>query len=295
MEDIKETKDLIKELTENDIALFDNITETPADEFRFDGYMVILCLEGTATCRVDDKVFSIARNDLFLSYPSLFVKNAMTSIDFRCIVFYMSTSYFESIFLVGSPYGTLWDVKQVLLHNPCMHLSQDEADGMVESHKLLMSKMQRKEMPHYKEVVKLMLQSMIYEFADFMDIKLKDLPKLQFSSAVNLFKRFLQLVQQYTPNHRDVRFYAGLLCITPKYLSAVCKNNSGQTASEIINLNARESIRKMLGNSEKTIKEIAVAAGFENLSFFGKYVKRELGVSPREYRKALQHPLEAIM
>jgi len=41
----------------------------------------------------------------------------------------------------------------------------------------------------------------------------------------------------------------------------------------------------MLLSSDKTIKEIANDTGFDNLSFFGKYVKRELGVSPREYRQ----------
>ena len=39
----------------------------------------------------------------------------------------------------------------------------------------------------------------------------------------------------------------------------------------------------MLTSFEKSIKEIAAEAGFDNLSFFGKYVKRKLGMSPRDY------------
>ncbi|WP_410554569.1 helix-turn-helix domain-containing protein [Bacteroides caecicola] len=35
---------------------------------------------------------------------------------------------------------------------------------------------------------------------------------------------------------------------------------------------------------DKSVKEVANEAGFDNLSFFGKYVRRELGVSPRKYR-----------
>ena len=34
------------------------------------------------------------------------------------------------------------------------------------------------------------------------------------------------------------------------------------------------------------IKEIAVKLGFCNLSFFGKYVRKHLGLSPNHYRKA---------
>lgn len=34
-------------------------------------------------------------------------------------------------------------------------------------------------------------------------------------------------------------------------------------------------------------KEISNELGFPNLSFFGKYVKRMLGMSPKAYRKSL--------
>ena len=34
-----------------------------------------------------------------------------------------------------------------------------------------------------------------------------------------------------------------------------------------------------------SIKEIATEMNFDNLSFFGKYVKKHLGDSPNNYRK----------
>lgn len=40
----------------------------------------------------------------------------------------------------------------------------------------------------------------------------------------------------------------------------------------------------MLRTTDKPIKEIANEAGFDNLSFFGKFVKRETGMSTRELR-----------
>ena len=35
-----------------------------------------------------------------------------------------------------------------------------------------------------------------------------------------------------------------------------------------------------------SIKEVAAEMGFDNLSFFGKYVRKHLGLSPNNYRKA---------
>lgn len=48
-----------------------------------------------------------------------------------------------------------------------------------------------------------------------------------------------------------------------------------------------ENVKYMLQWSPKSIKEIAMELDFPNLSFFGKYVKRYLGVSPKQYREQL--------
>ena len=45
-------------------------------------------------------------------------------------------------------------------------------------------------------------------------------------------------------------------------------------------------IKQLLLYSDMSIKEVASEMGFENLSFFGKYVKKHLGLSPNHYRKA---------
>ena len=105
-----------------------------------------------------------------------------------------------------------------------------------------------------------------------------------YSSAENIFKRFLQMANAESPRKREVGYYADRLCITPKYLSAICKKQSGKTAAEIITNMTVNYIRNMLESSDMTVKQIANATGFDNLSFFGKFVKRELGVSPRAVR-----------
>lgn len=58
-------------------------------------------------------------------------------------------------------------------------------------------------------------------------------------------------------------------------------------ASEVINRCIIDDVRRLLHNSDKSVKEISNELGFPNLSFFGKYVKRMLGMSPNAYRKSL--------
>ena len=79
--------------------------------------------------------------------------------------------------------------------------------------------------------------------------------------------------------------YADELCITPKYLSVVCKNNSGKTASEWITEHLLEDIRYYLRQTDMSIKEVSHQLGFPNTSFFGKYVKEHFGMTPIQFRR----------
>ena len=74
-----------------------------------------------------------------------------------------------------------------------------------------------------------------------------------------------------------IGFYANQLYVTPKYLSAVCKEVSGQTASELITQYMVKDILYLLRNSQKSIKEIANELNFPNLSFFWKVRKTAFG------------------
>ena len=66
--------------------------------------------------------------------------------------------------------------------------------------------------------------------------------------------------------------------------SSVVKEVSGRTALDWINDVTMQQIKFQLKTSDSSIKEIADRFNFPNQSFFGKYVKKHLGVSPAKYR-----------
>ena len=108
---------------------------------------------------------------------------------------------------------------------------------------------------------------------------------LRGSSGELLFQKFVMLLSSLDYTERQVSFYAGKLCITPKYLGTICQQVSGKTASNWIDEFMIERIRRLLCYSEKSIKEIADELEFPNVSFFGRYVKKHLGQSPTNYRR----------
>ena len=103
-----------------------------------------------------------------------------------------------------------------------------------------------------------------------------------------LYERFIQLLQRYCMQHREVQFFSKELNITPKYLNHLCKIHSGITASEWIQRHAKERIIILLQNKKLNISEIADEMEFSSRSFFTRYVKKLLGVTPNEYRERLR-------
>ena len=104
-------------------------------------------------------------------------------------------------------------------------------------------------------------------------------------TSARVFMRFLTLVQQNCRREREVAWYADRLCVTPKYLSAVCKHQSGKTASDWITEHVIEDIRYYLKSTDLSIKQICNQLGFSNSSFFGKYVKEHFGMTPLQLRE----------
>lgn len=112
-----------------------------------------------------------------------------------------------------------------------------------------------------------------------------DFPLNGSSRGELLFMKFRKLVSIHFLQHRDVGFYASVLCVSPKYLSSSVKTISGRTAREWISDTVIAEMKYQLTNTTLTIKEIAYKLNFSNISFFGKYFKAQTGMSPTFFRR----------
>ena len=85
--------------------------------------------------------------------------------------------------------------------------------------------------------------------------------------------------------HRDVAWYASELCVTPKYLSEICKRVSDQSANYWINRYAAMELSHLLKDRSLTLTDIADRFNFASLSHFSRYVQNNLGASPSSFRE----------
>lgn len=263
-----------------------NVTDTlNTSPIKSEWFVALLCIEGESTIYINNEMYSIHKNDILLCHPQTIFEHKITNLDFKYCGFCLSPEYVKQISLISS---NSWSAILFIENNPIIALDENESSLFLQYYNLIRSKFETESQHHLKQLIDMLLQAFIYEFHDSMEKRIKIDPP-QYNSADNLFISFLDILVNSYPKQRSVSYYAKKLFVTPKYLSAICKEISGETASDLITRYVKKDIENLLKQPNKTIKEIANELDFANLSFFGKYVKRIFGVSPKEYRENIKY------
>jgi len=133
---------------------------------------------------------------------------------------------------------------------------------------------------HYPEAV---FRSLVAAVVNYYD-HLYETSSEHARNTSSLFNRFLSLVNQYSDRERSIPFYAGKLCLSPRYFSTLIQEQSGKTAKHWIDSSVITRAKVLLRHTAKTISQISAELNFPNDSFFCKYFRRITGSSPTEYR-----------
>ena len=106
------------------------------------------------------------------------------------------------------------------------------------------------------------------------------------SKSELIYKNFTQLVIQNYNKTRNVAWYAEKLKISNIHLCTTVKKVTGNTCVEIISHMVIMDAKSQLKSTNIPIQEISNSLNFANTSFFGKYFKRYVGMSPLAYRNS---------
>lgn len=97
-------------------------------------------------------------------------------------------------------------------------------------------------------------------------------------------KKFFQLVEEYYHENLSVSGYAEKMALTPNHLTQTVSQLTGKTSLQIIKSKQILEIKRLLVHTNLSVTEIAHRLNFSDQSYFAKFFKREVGVSPLQYR-----------
>ncbi len=255
--------------------------------FRVDCYLAAYCVEGSVDCSVNLTDYHLTTGTLLLITPGNIIR--ITQPDeldqnLRVTLICVSASYISNIGI--NPSKVLVEAVEVL-RDPCIHLSDDEAE-MLHKYVNLALDITKTNSQFVKESIGGLVSSVFYQFAGFLaDSKRReDMEKpVRTTRQRQMLEQFMKLAINDHAREHLVGYYADKMCVTPKYLSKIVKETSGRSVpdwlSELLILDAKN----MLRHTDMTIKEISARLNFPSQSFFFRFFKNHTGQTPTQYRE----------
>ena len=274
--------DLNPDKMDEDVFLFDDlrgfaVEDTPV---MIEMPIFVMCIQGSASVELNLKEYQVTTNSLVTLMPDHILHGYKKSADFKGLFIAVSNRCVDELI---PDILTALPAVMTFRSSPVVDLSEEEMDILKKMYSFLGMLIRSDVGIYKKKVVNGMLQSLLY--TALSAYKSRNMySAVKHSRNDEIFFNFFTLLEHNFREQRSVQFYADKLCITPKHLSTVVKNVSGKTAGSWIDGYVILSAKVMLRSSSSTIQEISVALNFPNQSFFGKFFKQHVGVSPREYR-----------
>ena len=106
-------------------------------------------------------------------------------------------------------------------------------------------------------------------------------------AVVHVARYFKQLITKQFVTNQSVRGYADQLGVTVNHLSKTVKATTGFTPGQLIRREIVLEAKRLFQHTVLTATEIGYRLAFDDPSYFGRFFKREVGVSPGQFRQAL--------
>lgn len=252
------------------------------NNFRSDFLGIILVVKGSLRISINLEEHLMMPDSLLLATPHALKQ--VIAVDEDAILCGLSAT----VDFMGKIFGDkMLDLLNYFSTKYCPHWQLDSKDAatIANTFNTLLHRTEAYDThPYGKELFYHAFATLLYELGG-MGQQYAKINHADFSRKENLVMAFTTNVQQHFRQQRNVQAFAEQLHVTPKYLTETVKEITGKTAGEIIDQFVILEAKRMLSDTPLSILQIAEELNFSDQSFFGKYFKRFVGHSPKEYRQ----------
>ena len=248
---------------------------------KFDFFLFINHTSGGIKFKLDMEEFEVTEGgNVITCTPGQIISLESISEDFDADIMIISRQFMDSllVYLKGTIPVRFGMMRQVVFKNNEQEMQMQKVFVQAVQHAL-----KQTDNPFRLQMVQHVMMAIFYASDKPQSISNKgDVIR---TNADLLTKQFLELVKENFRKERQLQFYADELCITPRYLSRVVKECSGSSAADWIERYVVLEARALLKSTNMNIQQISDSLNFPSQTFFGKYFKRRVGMSPKEYRR----------
>jgi len=247
-----------------------------------DFYVVQFVLEGGGTHIVDFKPFDVSPNSLFFVSPQQ-LHLWRPDGDIKGFVMVFTEEFLRAS---GSPFGSIFELEffNSVAHSPMLHASDAQAETINESLQIMSKEFMLKD-SGYASMIRAQFRILMVNLQRMFAGQLE---KSKLEREPDLVRRFKLLAAQNFASQMSIQEYANQLDVSASRLNSVIKDTTAQTPGQIVRREMMLAAKRMLAHSDKNISEICFQLNFEDPSYFGRFFKREAGVSPSVFREQMR-------
>jgi len=288
-----------------DLALYDNIGDNLEQRIDFSNdpatlsiisssypykitfTLVIVCLGGTMSARLNLADYELGKNDVLIVTPGMIGECVMFSRDCRIAMMAFSQ---ENMF-AGMNVSCMVAISSYVARNAKVRIADADMEDFLDIYMALRKKISEKDYAYKKELIAGYMQVLCCNAGQIVRsiMSQNEIPDSSTGVAdrsARLYDAFISEVSRHYADERSVAYYAGKLCISPKYLSRVVASVSGRRPVDWIRDYVVLEAKALLKSGKYTVQQVADMLHFPNQSFFGTYFKKATGISPMAYNEA---------
>ena len=250
------------------------------EDFVFPHIILTLILSGSARAEYDMRVITHHKNDLAIIMPGHIMRPLDCTDDFTYALFFISPKIFDDL-----RFHTFSHDYEKFNYAPVCSLTDDQAAHLlaIVDQLIVIANHTDDELPHRYQALLAQL-AVGYEFLNYY--RREQDKQWAENRHTELFNRFCDLVVKHYRESREIKYYADLLNLTPKYLSKVIRAATGgiSPAEWIEQFVTAQAKRLIETRATQTLQETAYMLGFSEPSSFYRYFKRVTGMTAKQYR-----------
>jgi AraC family transcriptional activator of pobA len=251
-------------------------------------YHLVFFTKGGGSQTIDFQQVPVKSHQIYFMIPGQ-VHNWAFEGEVDGYIINFSESFFQS-FLLKANYLEEFSFFTGIVSDSVIDIPEELREKIIQVFEELISESEEPKPLETDMLKALMLQL----FISVARLGLTDNNKTVPSYNYTLLRNFQKLIEKNYATIKLPKQYAELLYITPNHLNALCNDMLGISAGEVIRNRVALEAKRLLINNDLTIFEIANQLHFTDNSYFTKFFKKQVGLTPEEFRKTTHNHEHAI-
>ncbi|MBR2128878.1 MAG: AraC family transcriptional regulator [Bacteroidales bacterium] len=250
---------------------------------RINATALIICTEGSMELSYNFRTVRMEKNTVFVSHPHNSL-NVLSAVGCKGYILAMEESGFTDYTIDPKHIPELIDK---IYDYPLVSITEDESRKICRALDALSDYIRDKtDSPFKSSIIRSGMSTFVYILMDSLYSHMASIEceRKTMNREKEHFNRFLKILSENYLKEREVKYYADRMNLTPRYLTTTIRKVSGHTVSEWISRFIIKDAKYLLNHSMLTVQQIAYELNFPNQSFFGKFFKKHVGMSPGAYR-----------